>query len=81
MSKLSKLTDFLDRLDAAQLHYTLTSVTEGAITVAIAAEQERWEVEFASDGEIEVQIFATDGDVHDFSLVEELFARHGEDPG
>ena len=28
MSKLSKLTKFLDRLDEADLHYTLSSVTE-----------------------------------------------------
>ena len=77
MSDLSELTDFLDRLDDAEIHYTLSSVTESAIVVALALSGERWEVEFSGDGEIEVEIFKSDGEVFDFSVTEELFGDLG----
>ena len=35
MAKLSKLTDFLDRLDEAEIHYHLSSLREGAVMVEI----------------------------------------------
>ena len=78
MSKLSKLTKFLDRLDEADLHYTLSSVTEDAVIVAVRSADERWELEFSGDGDIEVEIFKSDGEIGDASMIDELFER-GED--
>ena len=78
MAKLSTLTKFLDRLDGADIHYTLSSVREGAITVGVTLPEERWEIEFLSDGDVEVEVFRSDGDVHDASMLEELFQRHAE---
>jgi hypothetical protein len=76
MSKLSKLTKFLDRLDAAEIHYALSSVSEATISVSISVPEERWEVEFNADGDVEVEVFRSDGEVSDFSAVEELFENH-----
>ena len=73
MSELSELTDLLDRLDEAEFHYTVSSVSEGAIMVGIDASQEHWEVEFMSDGDIEVEVFRSDGQIFDFSIIEDLF--------
>ena len=78
MATLSKLTGFLDRLDGADIHYTLTSVREGAILVGVTLSEERWEIEFMADGEIEIEVFKSDGEVHDFSAIEDLFQRHAE---
>ena len=78
MAKLSKLTKFLDRLDSADLHYNLSSVREGAVMVGVTVAEERWEVEFMSDGEVEVERFKSDGEIHDFSIVDELFQRHAK---
>jgi hypothetical protein len=75
MSKLSKLTKFLDRLDEADLHYTLSSVTEDAVIVAVRNGDERWELEFSGDGEIEVEVFKSDGEIGDASMIEELFEQ------
>lgn len=79
MTKLSKLTRFLDRLDDADMHYTLSSVRESAIMVGVTVPEERWEVEFMADGEIEIEIFKSDGELHDNSIIEDLFRRHTED--
>ena len=76
MSKLSKLTKFLDQLDEADFHYTLSSVTEDAVTVAVRVGDERWELEFSGDGGIEVEVFKSDGEVGGVSMLEELFERH-----
>ena len=78
MSKLSKLTTFLDRLDGADLHYTLSSLREGAVMVAVSLPGERWEVEFMADGDVEVEVFKSDGEIHDAEMLEELFERAGD---
>ena len=77
--KLSKLTDFLDRLDDAEMHYTLASLREGAVVVCVTAPGERWEIEFMADGDVEVEIFRSDGDLYDYSMVDELFERQSEE--
>lgn len=73
MSELSELTDLLDRLDAAEIQYTLASVSEGSIVVGIDVSDEHWNVEFMDDGDIEVEIFKSDGQVFDYSVIEDLF--------
>lgn len=79
LTKLSTLTDLLDRLDAADFHYTLSSVREGAIMVSVTVPDERWEIEFIDDGDVEIEIFRGDGEVYDFSIIEDLFERDSDD--
>ena len=76
--ELITLTNFLDRLDEADIHYSLSSLREAAVMVSVSISGERWEVEFMSDGEIEVEIFSTDGEIHDGSMFDELFERNKE---
>jgi hypothetical protein len=79
MAKLSKLTKFLDRLDGSDIHYTLSSVREGAIMVGVTVPEERWEIEFQADGDVEIEVFKSDGNVRDYSVIEDLFQRHSAD--
>lgn len=79
MSDLSELTNLLDRLDAAEIQYTLASVSEGAIEVGIDVPGEHWKVEFMDDGDIEVAIYKGDGQVFDFGIVEDLFDDDDDD--
>jgi len=79
MSDLSELTSLLDRLDEAEMQYTLASVSEGAIVVGVDVPGEHWKVEFMDDGDIEVEIFKGDGQVFDFGIIEDLFEMAEED--
>ena len=79
MSDLSELTSLLDRLDEAEIQYTLASVSEGAIVVGVDVPGEHWKVEFMDDGDIEVEIFKGDGQVFDFGIIEDLFEMAEED--
>jgi len=79
MSDLSELTNLLDRLDEAEIQYTLASVSEGAIVVGVDVPGEHWKVEFMDDGDIEVEIFKGDGQVFDYGIIEDLFELAEED--
>ena len=77
--KLSKLTRFLDRLDDEEIHYALSSLREGAVMVTVTLPGQRWEVEFLADGKIEIEIFKSDGEVHDESIMDDLFDLADDD--
>ena len=79
MSELSELTNLLDRLDAAEIQYTLASVSEGTIEVGIDVNDEHWKVEFMDDGDIEIEIFKSDGQTFDYSVIEDLFEDDDDD--
>ena len=79
MSDLSELTNLLDRLDAADIQYTLSSVSEGAIEVGIDVDGEHWRVEFMDDGDVEIEIFKSDGQIFDYSVIEDLFEDDDDD--
>ncbi|MDX2314412.1 MAG: hypothetical protein QNL90_10105 [Gammaproteobacteria bacterium] len=79
MSDLSELTKLLDRLDEAEIQYTLASVSEGAIVVGVDVPGEHWKMEFMDDGDIEVEIFKGDGQVFDYGIIEDLFEMAEED--
>ena len=79
MSELSELTNLLDRLDAAEIQYTLSSVSEGTIEVGIDMNDEHWKVEFMDDGDIEIEIFKSDGQTFDYSIIEDLFEDDDDD--
>ena len=78
MAKLSNLTKFLDRLDEADIHYALSSVREAAVMVGVTVPGERWEIEFMADGDVEIEVFKSDGEIHDFKIIDDLFERHSE---
>ncbi len=58
---LSSLLDFIARLEAAGIYYTLSAPTERAIMVTVAVPGERWEIEFREDSEVEVEVFRSQG--------------------
>ena len=77
MAKLKALTEFLDRLDAADLHYAVSSISEGAVLVSVMVPGERWEVEFPAEGDVNVELFESDGKIREASALKKLFDAHG----
>lgn len=74
----AQLLAFLEKLDAYTIPYTLTKVRDEALLVNIALPGERWEVEFLTDGTVEVERFHSSGAMEDERAFTELFARYGE---
>lgn len=76
-STMTALLDFIDQLDKARIYYELRSHIPRAVSVHVAVPGERWEIEFHEDGEIDVEIFRTQG-VEGPELLKELFERWSE---
>lgn len=69
---------FLEKLDTQHISYTLAHNREDALTVCVAVPGERWEIEFFSDGSVEVEKFVSSGEIHDTGSLEDLFARYAD---
>ncbi len=61
MESFKKLTSFLDELNSRKIHFSLEYNRSGYVMVCIAVPGERWEVEFESSGNVEVEIFKDGG--------------------
>jgi hypothetical protein len=46
--------------------------------VQIAVPGERWEVEFLNDGSVDVEIFRSDGQIHDSTALAQLIQKHSD---
>jgi len=78
MNAFQKLLDFLVRLDAAHLHYTLTHVRAETIAVEVVVPGERWEVEFMEHGGVEVERFTSDGTILDERALDQLLRNFSD---
>jgi len=75
---MQKLLDFLSQLESKKIYYTLTKIREEAIMVQVTVPGQRWEIEFFSDGEIEVEIFSKSSGVQGEDLLKQLFDRYSD---
>jgi hypothetical protein len=70
-----KLTEFLDQLKLAKIHYSIEFNRDTAIMVIAVVPGERWEVEFFQDGSVEIEIFKSDGKIWDESKISEFRSK------
>lgn len=69
-----RLLDFLNRLDAAHVHYTLGHTRPESVMVGIVLPGWRWEAESMLDGSIEIERYQSAAGAEDQpQLLEELF--------
>lgn len=72
---ISNLEEFLSRLERSRIHFQLARVRAGHVMVQIAVPGERWEVEFGEQGQVEVEVFRSDGAIPGSEALLELFRR------
>jgi len=74
-----RLLDFLNRLDEANIYYTLGHTRPESVMVDISLPGWRWEVEFMSDGSVEIERYESVAGVeNDPEFLKDLFT--GTDP-
>jgi len=71
-----RLLAFLTQLENASLHYDLAHNREDTIMATVAVPGERWEIEFFGNGEVEVEIFRSTGDILGGEVFERLFSEN-----
>lgn len=74
---MTKLLEFLERLESVKLWYNLTHVRD-SIMVKVYVPGEIWEVEFFENGEVEVERFVSTGEIEGKEAIDRLFALYSE---
>ena len=74
----SALFDWMSKLRAAKIHFTMASVRDDAVMLEVRVPGERWEVEFFPDGTIEVERFLSPGKIEAASALDELLSRFSD---
>ncbi|MEG3840209.1 hypothetical protein [Microcoleus sp. herbarium14] len=75
---LDQLILFLQNLKKQTIDYSLAHHRDGAVMVIVAVPGERWEIEFLSDGSVEVEKFVSNGEIAGEEALNELFDRYSE---
>lgn len=70
---MDKLYRFLEKLEENRIYYLLDKTRPDYIRVDISVPGERWEVEFATDGDVLVERFKSVGDIEGEEALHELF--------
>jgi hypothetical protein len=71
--RFGRLLDYLNRLDAASIHYTLAHTRPDSIMIDVSVPGWRWEIEFMADGSVDVERYGSVAGVeNDASLLDEL---------
>ncbi|MEG4346690.1 hypothetical protein QUB70_25935 [Microcoleus sp. A003_D6] len=73
-----KLILFLQNLQKQAIDYSLAHHRDQAVMVIVAVPGERWEIEFLSDGAVEVEKFVSNGEIAGEEALSELFDRYSE---
>lgn len=75
---LKDVLAFAQRLEAANIHYSVRVARPDALMFTVVVPGERWEVECMEDGSMEVEVFRSAGDILDESSLDDLFDRHSD---
>lgn len=73
-----RLILFLQNLEKQAIDYSLAHHRDEAVMVIVAVPGERWEIEFLSDGSVEVEKFVSSGEIAGEEALSELFDRYSE---
>jgi hypothetical protein len=73
-----KLNALLAQLRQAKIHHSLRDTRENAVSVDVAVPGERWEIDLLDDGSVEIEVFRSDGTIHDESKLVELLAEFAD---
>lgn len=71
--EIQQITSFAERLEEAGIAYRVDIIRDNSVLFHIAVPGERWEVEFLTDGSVEVETFHTTGDIAGEEKLAELF--------
>ncbi|MDX1521141.1 MAG: hypothetical protein R3264_05910 [Anaerolineae bacterium] len=73
-----KLLTFLEDLEQGKISYTLEHNRDEAIMVNVTIPGERWEVEFLTDGSVEIERFISAGEIYGEDALDELLVKHSD---
>lgn len=71
--KFGRFLDYLNRLDRANIHYSLAHTRPDSIMIDVSLPGWRWEIEFMADGSVDIERYSSVAGVeNDQSLLDTL---------
>lgn len=58
-----KIFEIISDLQISKISFSLEITREDAITVLVAVPGQRWEIDVFKDGEVDVEVFRSNGDI------------------
>lgn len=77
LETIKSFVEFLEMLDKRNIYYKLSKIRD-SIMVEAAVPGQRWEIEFMSNGSIEIEKFLSDGEIYGYSEIEKMFEDFSE---
>jgi hypothetical protein len=75
---IASLYPFIELLRQKKIYYTLASHREQTVMVRVDVPGQRWEIEFFESGEVEIEIFKSDGNVFGRKMLDDLIEKFGD---
>lgn len=71
-----ELLKVIRNLKKENIFHRLSSYRDDAICLEVVVPGEHWEINFLSDGSVEVEIFESDGEIFELEKIDQLFNEH-----
>jgi hypothetical protein len=75
---MNVLYELIKRLRDNCIFFEIKSYRESFVMLSVSVPGERWEIEISGDGGVEVEVFKSDGELHDETKLAELFQRYSD---
>jgi len=64
--------EILDFLKRKSVSFELSNHRDGLVMISAAVPGERWEIEVSQSGDVEVEIFRSDGEIYGFDKLSDI---------
>ena len=69
---------FVEALNDAKICYETRSYRHDVIMFVVTVPGSRWEIEFSKEGDIEVEVFRSDGEIFDGSCLDQFIEDYSD---
>ncbi|MDR2171389.1 MAG: hypothetical protein LBP59_14700 [Planctomycetaceae bacterium] len=74
----NSIIEFLNQLERHKIAYTISHYLNDSISICVVVPGERWEIDINQLGEIQIEIFRSNGEIYDSKIMETLFEKFSD---
>jgi hypothetical protein len=78
ITTINELIQFLKHLESKKIYYSLTRYLEDSLSIAVVVPGERWEIDINQRNEIQIEIFKSNGEIYNSSMLQILFDKFSD---
>ena len=75
---ITSVYNFINELRERKIYFELGNVRESAIMCKVDVPGQRWEIEFFENGDVEIEIFKSDGNIYDKEMIQQLYKEFSD---